>query len=145
MQAGSMIGKTDAAGRVTLNLPDGKSIPLVVTYPGYDTNRTSIPPQTSSVTVNLRLANFVSGPGLVVEKAKPDQTNSQPGVSQVVTNDAIKNTGEVGVFEDLTASLQLLPGVGYGGNFDAQLSVRGGDPSETVAYLDGAPLQFPYP
>jgi outer membrane receptor for ferrienterochelin and colicin len=144
VQADSVIGKTDAAGRVTLNLPDGKSILLVVTYPGYATNRTSIPPQTSSVAVNLRLANVVSGPVLVVEKAKPDQTNAQPGVSQVVSKESIKNTSEVGVFEDLTASLRLLPGVGYGGNFDAQLSVRGGDPSETAAYLDSAPLLFPY-
>jgi hypothetical protein len=144
VSADSVTGKTDDSGGVTLSVPDGKSIPLVVTYPGYATNRTTVPPRTTTVTVNLRLASVVNGPALVVEKAKPDQTDAKPGESQVIPRETIKSTAEIGVFEDLTASLHLLPGVGYSGYFNAQPSVRGGDPSEMVAYLDGAPFLFPY-
>ncbi len=116
----------------------------MATLPGYVTAQITVPAQTQAVTVELRLANVVRGPELVVERSNPDQTAAQPGVSQAVSHPTIKDTAEIGVFEDLMSAIQLLPGVAYGGDFNATPSVRGGDPSETVAYLDGAPFLYPY-
>ena len=50
----------------------------------------------------------------------------------------------MGIVEDAMSAIKTLPGVGYTGSFDARPSIDGGDPSETVATLDGAYILDPY-
>jgi hypothetical protein len=41
-------------------------------------------------------------------------------------------------------AIKLLPGVGYSGMFDAQPSIRGGDPGDLMAAMDGFYIEQPY-
>jgi hypothetical protein len=56
----------------------------------------------------------------------------------------IAQTGEIGIIEDVMTTIKLLPGVGYAGMFNAQPSIRGGDPGDMMAALDGFYIDNPY-
>ena len=85
----------------------------------------------------------IEGQELVVEGSKPQKTDAQGGLSQVVTSQDIQ-AQTMGIVEDAMSAIKTLPGVGYTGSFDARPSIDGGDPSETVATLDGAYILNPY-
>ena len=85
----------------------------------------------------------IEGQELVVEGSKPQKTDAQGGLSQVVTSQNIQ-AQTMGIVEDAMSAIKTLPGVGYTGSFDARPSIDGGDPSETVATLDGAYVLDPY-
>ncbi len=136
---------TDANGRATLSLPDDKGkVAITATLPGYDTARLWIKPGDASATFKLSIAGVVEGKELVVEKAKPQKTDEESGVSDVATQEQIASTGEIGVVEDVMSTIKLMPGVGYVGGWNAMPSIRGGDPLETTAVLDGAYVLYPY-
>jgi hypothetical protein len=56
----------------------------------------------------------------------------------------LAQTGEIGIIEDVMNSIKLLPGVGYTGFFNAQPSIRGGDPWDMNAALNGFYIFHPY-
>jgi hypothetical protein len=136
---------TDAEGRATLSLPDDSPKKAVrASLPGYDPSTFWIKGGDRAIAVKLAIAGVVEGAGLVVEGAKPQETDAQAGVSEVATREDIKSTGEMGVVEDVMSTIKLMPGVGYSGSWNAMPSIRGGDPNEMTAVLDGAYVLYPY-
>ncbi|GHU39329.1 hypothetical protein FACS1894190_03410 [Spirochaetia bacterium] len=81
---------------------------------------------------------------LVIEGTRVPQTTAKTGRSITLDSAEIKLTAEIGVIEDVMASIRLLPGVGYTGMFNAQPSIRGGTPGDMVASLDGFYIFNPY-
>jgi len=137
--------QTDAQGRVVLTIPDSVGrLRLTVSLLGYETKKVWLEPNQSSLNLALSLAGEVEGGELVVERNKPQKTDEQPGVSQVVTSDEIQNTGSMGVIEDVMSTIKTLPGVGFVGDFNALPSIQGGAPAEAKVVLDGAALLYPF-
>ena len=136
--------QTGSDGKATLTIPSGTpSVLMTARLPGYKLKRTIVKAGERSLLVKMILAGEVEGGELVVEGSKPQKTDAQPGVSQVVTSQDIQ-TQTMGIVEDAMSAVKTLPGVGYTGVFDSRPSINGGDPNETVATLDGAYVLDPY-
>ncbi len=135
---------TDEKGEVVLPSPQGNERVLVTArLLGYKNVKKALDPGQTKLTIEMTLEGDVQGQELVVEGAKPKQTDAQAGVSQVVTSQDIQ-AQTMGIVEDAMSAIKTLPGVGYTGTFDSRPSINGGDPSETVATLDGAYVLNPY-
>jgi hypothetical protein len=136
---------TDAEGRATLSLPDDSTrVKVKAVLPGYEVATFSIKGGDRAAEVKLTISGVVEGAELVVEGSKPQQTDAQAGVSAVATRQDIGRTGEIGLVEDVMSTIKLMPGVGYSGGWNAMPSIRGGDPREMTAVLDGAYVLYPY-
>ena len=136
---------TNAEGYAILTLSEtGSRVLITATLMGYEQRTLWIDPGSANLTIKLSIKGVIEGRELVVESAKPRKTDEQAGVSQVATREEIKNTAEIGIVEDLMSTIKLMPGVGYVGGWDAMPSIRGGDPLETTAVLDGAYVLYPY-
>jgi hypothetical protein len=135
---------TDAQGEARLPSPSepGRVI-LTASLLGYKTLKKALVPGQEKVTLEMVLEGEVQGQELVVEGAKPQETDAQGGLSQVVTSQDIQ-AQTMGIVEDAMSAIKTLPGVGYTGVFDSRPSIDGGDPGETVATLDGAYILDPY-
>ncbi|MCL2763680.1 MAG: TonB-dependent receptor plug domain-containing protein [Treponema sp.] len=131
-------------GIVHLQVPDNRQVIVHVMYPGYENYRILIPVTQNSFTASLRLSGIILGRELVVEAARPGTSETQTGRSIALTGREITQTAEIGVIEDVMSSVKLLPGVGYSGLFNAQPSIRGGDPQDIRASLDGFYIFHPY-
>ena len=92
----------------------------------------------------LVLSGVVEGQELVVERSAPQKSEAQPGVSQALTQQDVRQTGKIGLIEDALHSVKTLPGVGYSSYLGGRPSVRGGSPDETLATLDGAYVLYHY-
>jgi hypothetical protein len=144
VRVGSSSLVTDAQGLVAVPLPAGKErVLLTALLPGYKVLKKVLVPGEKKVVLKMGLEGEVEGQELVVQSTKPQKTDAQPGVSQVVTSDQIQ-AQTMGIVEDVMSAVKTLPGVGYTGVFDSRPSINGGDPSETVATLDGAYVLDPY-
>ena len=113
-------------------------------YPGYETGRLIITVQGNTFTLGLRLSGVMTGRELVVEAERPGTNETKTGRSIAVSGKDLAQTAEIGVVEDVVNSIKLLPGVGYAGFFNAQPSIRGGDPQDMQASLDGFYIINPY-
>jgi hypothetical protein len=139
----------DEDGIARVNLPDERQAIVQVTYPGYDTQRLTIPPggNTGGVekfTVSLRLGGVMMGRELVVEAERPETSETKSGRSVAISERELARTAEIGIIEDVMSAVKLLPGVGYTGMFGAMPSIRGGDPGDLMASFDGFYLERPY-
>jgi hypothetical protein len=135
---------TDAQGEARLPPPpEGGRVLLTASLLGYKTLKKALDPGQEKVVLEMVLEGEVQGQELVVEAAKPQATDAQGGLSQVVTSQDIQ-AQTMGIVEDAMSAIKTLPGVGYTGVFDSRPSINGGDPSETVATLDGAYILDPY-
>ena len=135
---------TDEKGQVELPSPASSQRVLVTaTLLGYKTVKKILATGQVKIVLEMSLEGAVEGQELVVEGTKPQQTDAQGGLSQVVTSQDIQ-AQTMGIVEDAMSAIKTLPGVGYTGAFDARPSIDGGDPSETVATLDGAYILDPY-
>ena len=113
-------------------------------YPGYETGRLVINVTGSSFTVSLRLSGIMESKELVIEASRPGANETKTGRSVAISGKDIAQTGEIGIIEDVMSSVKLLPGVGYAGFFNAMPSIRGGDPGDMRASLDGFYVLNPY-
>ncbi|GHV17740.1 TonB-dependent receptor [Spirochaetia bacterium] len=137
----------DEDGRVVITVPDDRQVTVMAAYPGYDTIRLAIPPRGDVFTAALRLRGVMENRELVVEGS-----NRVPGVpvdqsagrSVTIDGELLARTAETGLIEDVMTSIQLLPGVGYTAFFDAMPSIRGGEPGDLMAVLDGFYIENPY-
>jgi hypothetical protein len=136
--------KCDKDGKVKIQVPDDRQVLLYATYPGYETSTIAIPITGSSFTVYMRLSGFLQGRELVIEASKPGTSESKTGRSVAVSEKEIAQTAEIGVIEDVMSTIKLLPGVGYSGLFNAAPSIRGGQPGDMMAVLDGFYINSPY-
>jgi len=139
-------------GRALVTLPDDRQTIVSITYPGYETFRLSIPAvntaEDNSVIERykaaLRLGGMMTSQELVLEAARPETSETKSGRSVAISERELTRTSEIGIVEDVMKSVKLLPGVGYTGMFSAMPSIRGGDPGDLMAALDGFYLEQPY-
>jgi len=131
-------------GRALISVPDERQVVIQAAYPGYETGRLLVAPGADAYTLSLRLSGIMEGRELVVEAARPGISETQTGRSVAISGRDIAQTAEIGIIEDVMSSVKLLPGVGYSGLFDAQPSIRGGDPGDMRASLDGFYVFNPY-
>ena len=141
----------NSKGIALVTLPDDKPAIISITYPGYETLRLSIPgvdpakgTQTNKFKASLRLGGIMQGQELVLEAARPETSETKSGRSVAISDRELTRTAEIGIIEDVMNSVKLLPGVGYTGMFSATPSIRGGDPGDLMAVLDGFYVERPY-
>ncbi|MDR1908445.1 MAG: hypothetical protein LBQ35_00820 [Spirochaetaceae bacterium] len=139
---------SDAGGRALVVLAGGTEAVIRVSCPGYETRRLVIGAETVADTapfrVELRLGGVLESRELVLEEARPEAAGGQSGRSVAISGPELRRTAEIGIVEDVMTSIKLLPGVGYAGMFNAMPSIRGGDPGDLMAALDGFYLSQPY-
>ena len=142
----------DERGIARVTLPDDRPAVVSITYPGYEPLRLTIPGLTNPAvgsgserfTAALRLGGVMMGQELVVEASRPEASETRSGRSVAISDRELARTAEIGLVEDVMNSVKLLPGVGYTGMFSAMPSIRGGDPGDLMAALDGFYLERPY-
>jgi len=134
----------DENGRALISVPDERQVVVQAAYPGYENGRLIVALGVTSYTLSLRLSGIMEGRELVVEAVRPDTGETQTGRSVALSGRDIAQTAEIGVIEDVMSSVKLLPGVGYSGLFNAMPSIRGGDPGDMRASLDGFYILNPY-
>jgi hypothetical protein len=134
----------DENGAAVISVPDERQVVIQAVYPGYETGRLIITVNGDTFTLGLHLSGVMTGKELVVEATKPGGSETQTGRSVAVSGRDIAQTAEMGIVEDVMSSVKLLPGVGYAGLFNAQPSIRGGDPGDMRASLDGFYIFNPY-
>jgi len=131
-------------GTAVIETPDNRQVVIQAAYPGYETGRLVIPVTGNSFTVTLRLSGIMESRELIIEAERPGSGETRTGRSVAVSGRDIAQTAEIGIIEDVMSSVKLLPGVGYAGFFNAQPSIRGGDPGDMRASLDGFYVFNPY-
>ncbi|GHV02510.1 hypothetical protein FACS189485_03090 [Spirochaetia bacterium] len=134
----------DEDGKVFISVPDDRQVVVQGAYPGYENNRLVISLGTDHFTLALRLSGIMENRELVIEASRPGVSESRSGRSVAISGPELARTAEIGIIEDVMTSIKLLPGVGYSGMFNAMPSIRGGDPGDLEAVLDGFYLARPY-
>ena len=142
---GSVI-RCDNEGRAVLTLPGEESVSLRVSYPGYTERTARISPQDTRVTVPLALREDAlrENSELVFEDRRRTAETGEAGKSVTLPEEERNRASEIGLAEDVISSIKLLPGVGYAGMFNAQPSLRGGEPGDVTAVFDGFYIKKPY-
>ena len=134
----------DKNGNSVINIPDERQVVIRASYPGYETARLVITVTGSEFIIDLRLSGIMESRELVIEASRPGASETRTGRSVAVGAKEIAQTAEIGIIEDVMSTVKLLPGVGYVGLFDAQPSIRGGEPGDMSASLDGFYISNPY-
>jgi hypothetical protein len=134
----------DENGKAMVSVPDDRQVLIQAAYPGYESGRLVIVPGNSTYMLGLRLSGIMEGRELIVEATRPGTSETRTGRSVAISGRDIAQTAEIGIIEDVMSSIKLLPGVGYAGAFNAQPSIRGGDPWDMNASLDGFYVFNPY-
>ena len=134
----------DRDGKATVTVPDERQVLIHASYPGYENGRLVVTAGVSKYTLGLQLSGIRENKELVIEASRPGSGGAATGRSITITERDIAQTGEIGIIEDVMSSIKLLPGVGYAGLFNALPSIRGGDPGDLSASLDGYYVFSPY-
>ena len=134
----------DEGGMIVINVPDEVQVIIRVSYPGYESGMLYIPVTGNSFVLGLHLAGIIEGRELVVEAQRTEIAESQPGRSIAISGETLERSSQIGLIEDVMTAIKLLPGVGYTGMFNALPSIRGGDPGDMTAVLDGFYIDNPY-
>jgi hypothetical protein len=134
----------DEAGKAVVSVPDDRQVSLQVSYPGYETGRLLIPLGGDAFTLGLRLGGVMESRELVIEAQRPGSSETKSGRSVAISGENLARSSQIGLIEDVMTSIKLLPGVGYTGMFNALPSIRGGDPGDLMAVLDGFYIPNPY-
>jgi hypothetical protein len=133
---------SNAVGLITLTVPDDRLVQVDLAYPGYESLRLNIVPGQDHFIAELQLQGVMENKELVIEGERRGSTENTPGM--VIAGEELSRTAESGLVEDVMTSIGLLPGVGYAGFFDAMPSIRGGDPGDLTAVVDGYYIEDPY-
>jgi hypothetical protein len=134
----------DEDGKALITVPDGRQVVVQAAYPGYENGRLLVPPGAERLKLGLRLSGVMESRELVIEASRPGESETKTGRSVAVSERQIAQTAEIGIIEDVMTTIKLLPGVGYTGLFNALPSIRGGDPGDMSASLDGFYIANPY-
>ncbi|GHT53345.1 hypothetical protein FACS1894106_4100 [Spirochaetia bacterium] len=134
----------DEDGKVFISVPDDRQVVVQGAYPGYENGRLAISLGRDHFTLALHLSGIMENRELVIEASRPGVSESRSGRSVAISGPELARTAEIGIIEDVMTSIKLLPGVGYSGMFNAMPSIRGGDPGDLEAVLDGFYLARPY-
>jgi hypothetical protein len=140
--------RADGEGRVVLSVPGDRPVPVRGTYPGYSPGSlvidTGSDPPKDAFILELFLSGTLEARELVIEESVSGESGGRAGRSVALAEEEIRRTGEIGVIEDVMTSIKLLPGVGYSGLFNAMPSIRGGQPGDLMAAMDGFYIENPY-
>ncbi|MDR1257283.1 MAG: TonB-dependent receptor, partial [Spirochaetaceae bacterium] len=134
----------DESGGAAFSIPDETRGEITVTYPGYET--VSITLQESGenrISVVMR-AGILENEEIVIEGRRPQSETVKSGRGVSPGKREMELSSEIGLVEDVMSSIKLLPGVGYSGLFNALPSIRGGEPEDLKAALDGFYIDTPY-
>jgi hypothetical protein len=131
-------------GQAVISVPDDRQVSIQVSYPGYELGRLVIPLRGDAFTLGLRLGGAVQSRELVIEAQRPGVSETKSGRSVAISGETMERSSQIGIIEDVMTSIKLLPGVGYSGMFNALPSIRGGDPGDLMAALDGFYIENPY-
>jgi hypothetical protein len=131
-------------GEAVIPVPDDRQVSVQASYPGYETGRLAIPLRGERFVIGLLLGSSVESRELVVEAARPGSSETRSGRSVAISGETMERSSRIGLIEDVMTSIKLLPGVGYTGMFNALPSIRGGDPGDLMAALDGFYIENPY-
>ena len=134
----------DANGKAVIQVPDDRQTIIYAAYPGYEIGVLTIPLTGNLFTIDLNLSVYLQGKELVIEAPIPGSNETKTGRSVAVNSKEIAQTAEIGIFEDVMSTIKLLPGVNYSGAFNTQPSIRGGQPGDMGASLDGFYISNPY-
>ncbi|MDR2509184.1 MAG: TonB-dependent receptor [Spirochaetaceae bacterium] len=142
---GRSIG-SNSNGAVLLDVPEGVPVSVRITYPGYKTERvTVIPGGPREIAVSMRIESLLENKELVFTAEKVNEgTEVKSGRSVSIAGRELDRVSQIGFMEDVMTAVKLLPGVGYTGMFNAMPSIRGGDPGDLMAVLDGFYIENPY-
>lgn len=130
---------TDAAGRFTLELPDGPAA-LVIAQIGYRPERLAL--TVGGANAPLRIA-LEEEPVPVAEVNVSASSFGKTGKSEGAVVRRMDVYMTPGGAADIFQSLRALPGINAPTE-GAALYVRGGDPAETIIRVDGAEIGHPY-
>lgn len=139
--------ESDANGAVRFSVSDdGRPLSVYITYPGYKPERFSITGATKDRTVvSMRVEGTLENKELIFTAEKIlEGAETKVGRSVSIAGRELARTAEIGFLEDVMTAVKLLPGVGYTNMFNAMPSIRGGDPGDLVASLDGFYIETPY-
>jgi len=131
-------------GAAVISVPDDRQVVIQAFYPGYETGRLVITLQTGNFTLGLRLSEILQNRELVVEAPRYAENETRTGRSVAISGQDMGQTAEIGGVEDAIASVKLLPGIISTEFADASPSIRGGEPQDVNASLDGFYIDFPY-
>jgi hypothetical protein len=134
----------DEEGKVRLTVPDDRPVVVRAAYPGYAPGRLVIEPGKDDFTLELFLTGVLESRELVIEGSPSGESEGRAGRSVALGEEEIRRTAEIGIIEDVMTSIKLLPGVGYSGLFNAMPSIRGGQPGDLMAAMDGFYIENPY-
>lgn len=136
--------ETDGTGRAFVSVLPNAEAEIRVSYPGYDERTLRVRPGTAArFDIVLYMSTGVmEHEELVVEGRRPEVRGESGSVS--LGGERMATAARIGLIEDVMAAVKLLPGVGYTGLFDALPSIRGGQPTDLGASLDGFYIDNPY-
>ena len=134
----------DEKGQTRISVPDDRQVSIQISYPGYELGRLVIPLRGDHFDIGLRLGGTVQSRELVIEAQRPGVSETRSGRSVAISGEVMERSSQIGIIEDVMTSIKLLPGVGYSGMFNALPSIRGGDPGDLMAALDGFYIENPY-
>ncbi len=136
---------TDAKGYAKIKVDDkDKNVVLTFSLTGYNATRYLLKDTESDIVIKMTMEDVIEGKELVVEREKIGEKDEELGISTVVDQNQLNSTAKIGQIEDVMSTIKMLPGVSFSGNYNAQLSVRGGNPDELTCLYDGFLILFPY-
>lgn len=137
-------GVTNVDGLVEFSRVEPGSYELLISYVGYETNRSTItlePGETRVIRPELQIATFEIGE--VVVGVKRGAVRREAG-RQTITVEDIQLVPAPGPGGDLSMYLQTLPGVVTPGDKGGEVYVRGGTPSQNLILVDNMPVVKPF-
>ncbi|RMG86707.1 MAG: TonB-dependent receptor, partial [Bacteroidetes bacterium] len=133
---------TNEYGFYSMDVPKGAPVVLGFSYLGFDTKEIEVTP-TADMTLNVAL----TPEGAVLEEIEVVATRTAAEKEEVQSTrmstitlpvDQIKTIPSLGGEVDVIKVVQLLPGVGKGGEGGTGMFVRGGDADQNLVLLDEA-------
>lgn len=137
-------GVTDVDGLVEFANIESGSFELLISYIGYETDRSTItlePGETEVYRTSLETANYEIGE--VIVGVKRGAVRREAG-KQTITVEDIRLVPAPGPGGDLSMYLQTLPGVVTPGDKGGEVYVRGGTPSQNLILVDNMPVVKPF-
>jgi hypothetical protein len=136
----------DGEGIVWLSVSSNAPERIIITYPGYSSLRFLITETRNDFIARLYLSggDLPENKELIFTVERNPLLGVELGRGVALPREQLDLASEIGLVEDIMSSVKLLPGVGYAGFFNAQPSIRGGEPGDLTAVLDGFYIGNPY-
>ncbi len=136
---------TDQNGNALINIDENeKSLIVELRLLGYERKRVVVDDFESEIKIDMFISNVIEGSGLTIEEKREKKREGSFETPIILDSNMISSSAMIGPIEDIMSSIKTLPGVSYSGKFNSRPSVRGGEPGEMSATLDGFLIRDPY-